>query len=616
MALLDGILKKGIITDDQESADRLLTFMKGMEPKLRQHNRQMIDGDGTYAGYRTLRDFYKGRQWTYQKEEGETMRTYNYTFTIVENMTAFLTNEPPQMTCPPSDVTDPIERKMAEGRGKILEAVHEENRLGLVFQKAARTGSIYGDSYIFGAYPEFETITEESTEVDEETGMRKMTERKELRSIRYWNIDRPWTVRPIWKTDDFTHLHGFVKRYRIFVGDLPTMFGKEIEEAGYKIPKEGERDTEQFAMYDDDSLPKVTVKEMWTEEEWIVTIGNGDVLIKYMRHNWGFVPLHYVPNIHLPGEPRGTADIENELDPQQEYNERTSDFGDLIKELAKPTYWGKNLGSVSEVRSGQTVIYEFGEDAELQAMPKSGEPGALSSYTAERKNDIINLSGMNQVLYPGNQVLQATGRALSVVMQGVNNKIALRKGWWEATFKELNKQILFLAEKYIPEARFVINGNYKSDVFISSVLMRSVTDELNKFNARTQSLTTTQKNIGLANPSEEQKLMKEELEDELLVAEIAKQPGLIMQIIAQRAAAQQQQGMGDPNAMQPELNDDEVELDGFGGGFSPMASESDNNAGGTPAPARGQASPVSSEGAVRQAASRTGARTQITRRTP
>jgi len=592
--------------------------MLGMEPKLRQQNEKIINGDGTYAGYRTLRDFYKGRQWTHQKEEGETMRTYNYIFTIVENMTAFLTNEAPQMSCPPSDVTDPIERKMAEGRGKILEAIHEENRLGLVFQKSARTGSIYGDSYIFGAYPEFETIMDESTEIDEETGMRKLTERKELRAIRYWNVDRPWTVRPIWKTDDFNHLYGFVKRYRIFVGDLPQMFGKEIELAKYMVPKEGERDTEQFSMYDDDSLPKVTIKEMWTEDEWIVTIGNGDVMLKYMRHNWGFVPLHYIPNIHLPGESRGTADIENELDPQQEYNERTSDFGDLIKELAKPTYWGKNLGSVSEVRSGQTVIYEFGEDAELQAMPKSGEPGALANYTSERKNDIINLSGMNQVLYPGNQVLQATGRALSVVMQGVNNKIALRKGSYESMFKELNKQILYLAEKYIPEARFIIAGNYKSDVFISSVLMRSVTDEINKFNSRTQSLTTTQKNIGIANPSEEQKLMKEELSDELLVAEIAKQPGLIMQILKDRAAQVAQGGMGggEANAMQPELNDDGMELEGFGGGFSPIASESDNNAGGTPAPAPGVASPVSAQGAVRQAASRNGARTQLERRTP
>lgn len=585
--ILGDIMKKGARFATEEPAQRLRSYVLGIEPALTQQNRKLRDGDGIYAGYKTLREFYKGRQWAYQKEPGSTMRTYNYTFTIVENMTAFLTNEAPQMLCPPADVTDPIERRMAEGRSKILNKIHEDNKLGLMFQRAARTGSIYGDTYIFGAYPEFETIMEDDTDAE---GNPIVTERKELRRIRYWNIERPWTIRPMWRTDDYTEMYGFVKRYRIFTKELENLFGAEMRDAGYTLPVKGEKDSEQMSMEDDDDLPRVTVKEVWTENEWLLMIGAGNTIIKYIRHDWGFVPLHYIPNIHLPGEPRGTSDIENELDPQQEYNERTSDFGDLIKALSQPTYWGKNLGAVSEVRSGQTVIYEFGEDAELNAMPSSGDPSALANYAAERKNDIINLSGMNQVLYPGNQVLQATGRALSVVMQGVNNKIALRKGWWEAAFKEINKQILFLAELYIPNAKLVINGNYDTDVFISSVLMRSVTDEINKFNSRVQSLTTTQKNIGVMNPSEEQKLMKEELQDDLLFAEIAKQPGLIMQVVAAAKAAAQAQPVDARTT----------------GAMPPVGNEADNQQGDQPAAAPGQASPVSPAGAVAQVAQRRG----------
>lgn len=604
MGILGDIIKKGVVTKNAAPAERLRTYILGMEPGLSMQNNKLRNGDGIYAGYKTLREFYKGRQWAYQKEEGETMRTYNYCFTIVENMTAFLTNEPPQMLCPPSDVTDPIERKMAEGRSKILDTIHEDNKLGLVFQKAARTGSIYGDTYIFGAYPEFETVMEAEPDKD---GNPVPTGEKVLRRIRYWNVERPWTIRPIWRTDDFSELYGFVKRYRIYTKELEGLFGAEMEEAGYTVPVKGEKDTEQMTMEDDDDLPRVTVKEVWTNNEWLLMIGAGNKTIKYMKHDWGFVPLHYIPNIHLPGEPRGTSDLENELDPQQEYNERTSDFGDLIKELAKPTYWGKNLGSVSEVRSGQTVIYEFGEDAELNAMPKSGDPTALANYASERKNDIINLSGMNQVLYPGNQVLQATGRALSVVMQGVNNKIALRKGWWEVCFKELNSQILFLAERYIPDAGLVIGGNYKTDVLISSVLMRSVTDEINKFNARVQSLTTTQKNIGVASPSEEQKLMKEELSDEVLMTEIAKQPGLVMQVIAAAKAAAQQGASQPGQPVDPNAPPDGRTT----GGMPPVGNQGDNQTGDQPAPAPGQGSPVSPDGAVRQVASRHGAATQV-----
>ena len=304
-----------------------------------------------------------------------------------------------------------------------------------------------------------------------------------------------------------------------------------------------------------------------------------------MKHEYGFVPLQYVPNIHIPGEPKGTSDIEHELDPQQEYNERASDMADIIKEISKPAYWGKNLDNLTEVRSGQIVIYQVGDDGDIQAMPKSGNTFPMETYLNDRKNDIIALSGLNQVLYPGNQVMQATGRALSVVMQGVNNKVSLRKEWWVRAFKELNKSILFHSETHIPNAKILIDGFYKTDVFISSVLLRSVVDEISKFQAKVQSLTTTQHNVGISNPSEEQKLMKEELQDEILATEIAKQPGLLHQILAERMA----QMNGGAVAGQP----------------PPVQSEDAVEGEGAP-PAAGVASPTSPKGAIAGASARRG----------
>src|SRR5690606_12891378 len=96
-------------------------------------------------------------QWSFRKDGNGTMRTYNYVFTIVENMTAFLTNEPPQISSTPKRLDDPMERALAEGRTKILHAVHEDNALALTFQRAARTASINGDAFIFGAIPTFKT---------------------------------------------------------------------------------------------------------------------------------------------------------------------------------------------------------------------------------------------------------------------------------------------------------------------------------------------------------------------------------------------------------------------------------------------------------------------------
>lgn len=554
-------------------AEELRQSVINLEGQLRLDWTRRVNGDGTYVGYKTLRDFYKGRQWAFQKDAGGTMRTYNYCFTVVENMTAFLTNEAPQMSCPARDISNPIERALAEGKSKLLNVIHEDNSLSLVFQRAARTGSINGDAYIFGAIPTFKV---------NDAG------EKVFDSIRYWNVEKPENIRPIWKDENFTELAGFVKWYRISVVTAKRIFAEEIKKGNIKVVEDQMID-KTGSDPEPTEVPMMTVKEYWDDTHYLLMFGNSSQAINYVKHDWGFVPLQYVPNIHLPGEPKGTSDLENELDPQQEYNERSSDLADIIKEIARPTYWGKNLDELSEVRSGNTVIYSVGDDAEINAMPRSGTTAPVESYINDRKNDIIALSGMNQVLYPGAQTLQATGRALSVVMQGVNNKISLRKEWWIRAFKELNKSILFHAEQYIPNAKMLIGGYYKTDVFISSVLLRSVSDEINKFQSKIQSLTTTQQNVGVPNPSEEQKLMKEELEDPVLATEIAKQPGLLHQIIAERAAAASAQGQPPQVA-----NESENEMGGMGSG-----------------PIAGQSPRMSPEGAIKAMAQRAGAAPQV-----
>lgn len=585
MGLLSSFKTELNLVETDPRAKALRDYVNEIEGQMKQDWSQRVYGDGTYSGYQTLRNFYKGKQWSFKKEGGGTMRTYNYCFTVVENMTAFLTNEPPQMSCPPNDPSNPVERIVAEGRTKLLNAIHEENGVSLVFQRAARTASITGDCFIFGAIPSFK-VNDDGT--------------KSFDGIRYWNIEKPENIRVIWKDENYNEIGGFIKWYRISVAQAKRIFKEQVKENGFQItsdidPENPQRDVETKA-------PMCTIKEYWDDKEYLLMFGNDNKVAYYTKHDWGFVPLQYVPNIHLPGEPKGTSDIEHELDPQQEYNERASDLADIIKEIAKPAYWGKKLGDLSEVRSGQIVIYDVGDEGEIFAMPKSGQTFPVENYLSDRKNDMVALSGLNNVLYPGSNVLQATGRALSVVMQGVNNKVSLRKEWWTRAFKEINKTILYFAEQYIPKAKLLIGGNYNTDVFISSVLLRSVSDEINKFQAKVQSLTTTQKNVGINNPSEEQKLMKEELQDEILATEIAKQPGLLHQILAERIAqmnastggAMTGAGMGGVNGAQP-----------------PIATEGENAPGQNPQSGAGVASPVSPQGAIQQIAARNGAATQL-----
>jgi hypothetical protein len=109
--------------DTDPRAKSLAEYVTSIDAQLRHDWTKRVYGDGVYSGYKTLRDFYKGKQWSFKKEGGGTMRTYNYVFTVVENMTAFLTNEAPQMSCPSRDITDAVERAIAEGKTKLLDSI-------------------------------------------------------------------------------------------------------------------------------------------------------------------------------------------------------------------------------------------------------------------------------------------------------------------------------------------------------------------------------------------------------------------------------------------------------------------------------------------------------------
>jgi hypothetical protein len=186
-------------------------------------------------------------------------------------------------------------------------------------------------------------------------------------------------------------------------------------------------------------------------------------------------------------------------------------------------------------------------------------------------------------------------------MQGVNNKISLRKNFWVEALITLNRNCLILVERFVPGADDLIDGNYKTEVFISSVLLRDVTEEINKFNSKIQSLTTTQKNLGIPSPSEEQKLIKEELKDPIFGVEISRQPALLQQVIQMELQRMQQEG---------QMGGAQDELSMTGGEANPeqalLGTGQGEPAGSQPAatPQQRNASRQSPEGAVRAAGQR------------
>lgn len=578
------------VFEPQLEEKELNAYVDEVDQGLEVAHSRFVNGDGIYVGTNILRDFYKGKHWSYKKEGGGSMRTYNYCFSIVENMTAFLANESPEYYSVPRDLTDPIERSRSEGITQFLGEVHRINKLGLMFQKGSRIGSLTGVTFLFGCVWD-----------------------DEAKAIRYWNIENPENIRPIWRDSNFTEMEGFINRYFITVKSFQKQFKKQLKEreinpnsvngftltvnrkakGGYHEPM-WEKATSVAGQQD---IPMVEVQEYYDDTFYMARVigaGTQKFVVDFFKHDYGFVPGIFIPNIHLPGSGSGTSDIENVLDAQIAYNESKSNEEDIIRQVAFTALWGKNLDNYSVIDTGVGQIYNFNDEADLQAIPRSTNPMTVENFERSVQGDLVNLSGQNQALYPGGvkSVLASTGRALAVLMQGINNKVSLRKGFWKDAVETMNRNILILAEQKIPNAKILIEKNYRTEVFIPSVLLRDVTEEINKFNAKLQSMTTTQKNLGIPSPSEEQKLMKEELKDPIFGVEISRQPGLLQAVIQQEVQRVMQMNGGGTEE-NPELAI-QTEEGAPGGEKQPMNT-----------PQQRSASPTSKTGAVRAQGQRT-----------
>ena len=524
------------------------------------------------AGYKVLREFFEGDQWNKSKPHGGVMRTYNYCATTVFNYTAFLAGEPPEFDVPPEDITDEISVAIAEAQEEYLYEVLKQNRFSIQWEESVMVGSELGDSFFIGPFY-------------------NPNEKK----IWFSMVKKPEYIRSIFSTRDYNEITGFIHHYRVTQAKAEELWGDKIIERGIKLNPTRLSTSSTVSEAESYQMEMVDIMQYWDANYMILMIGDstGKNVIDYSEHNHGFVPLIYVKNIIHPNYSHGISDLETMLDAQVEYNESASYASDVLRAEALPHIFGKNL-DISEFSSGVAQIIDTGDESEVFPNPMAGSSAPWEMHTQNRQKDIYGLSGINEIMYGGPRVREATGRALSVLMQGVQNRIKGRQERWRIALKQLTAGILRLTELYVPGGKELVQGRYEVDIFFPSTLMRNVSEEINKFQGKLQSQTTTMKNIGIPSPMREKKLMIKELDEPKMAIEISRNAQLsiqLEQILAEMQAAKQQAQAG-PGG-QPQLQDGEE-------GEQPVS-----------APGVPQGTPVSSEGAVNQSAQQGGAPSMV-----
>lgn len=517
------------------------------------------------AGYTILRDFYEGDQWFEPREAGSAMSVVNFVRMSVNNYTAFLTQEAPEIDIPPKDPKDDVELARVREVEQLINEIFTDNEFYNVYYGGVQNGSLLGDSMIVGPFYD-----------------------EQKKRIWFRNIKKPEFIRVIWETEDYDRFVGFIYHYYMGVEATLAKWGDILKEKNIdlragksnSLPLSGEqRGTDQEQ--------RCLIREIWDDEIRLFAID--DHILKYDKHDQGFVPLIYVRNMPNPTGPWGDSDVEDLLDPQQAFNEQDSDMRDIIKQVAFASIFGKNL-DVEEVVAGVAKMYDMGDEAEVFSDPRSTNYPFLQGYLQDKKQAVDITSGIPDVFQGGKGVRDVSGRALSVLMTPINNRVRGKENRWRIALQVLVKNIEILVEKYVPGGDELIQGHYKVDVFFPGTLVRDVTDELNKFIQKVQSQYTTMKNIGIASPKDEQELMKKELKDLQLAVELSRNPQMQLAIATQLVNQAQQNVAAKRNEA---------------AGAEPTLNNGQNQGGETPASAPGNptGSTVTPAGALAQAGS-------------
>ncbi len=473
-----------------------------------------------FVGYDALTQFYRGDQWDHDEPPGASQKTDNYCAVIVDNFASLLFDAPVEINCPSQDESDDELEIKSEIKEVLLNRIYEDNDANeIIFPELSKCGSLYGDAFIKGPLIDKNNSTDPAKW-----------------KVVFYNVENPANIRVIFEDENYKKLYGFIDTTSVSPLKANKAFNNKLKERNIDIKdlikKASARSAQRFQpnINAQQTNQKMILKsEYWTSE--VMAVFLEDELIDWWWHDYGFVPLEYIKNIHVPNHPYGKSDLEDVIDPQLEYNQTKNDLANALKFLSTINLKGKNLDGIEVLVHGLSKIFNLPEDGELEPIQRSGDPYASGNQVDNNRRAILDVSGISEALMSTvGSNMNPSGRAMAVALQSVIRKLNPRIKRYQKALKSLNKNIFRLLERYWPKSKQIIMGDYTNEVSIVSTVLRNIVDELSKLQGGVQSLTTTQKNLGIPQPKIEQKRMKKDLMDPILGTQFARQPGLLQQM--------------------------------------------------------------------------------------
>lgn len=273
------------------------------------------------------------------------------------------------------------------------------------------------------------------------------------------------------------------------------------------------------------------------------------------------IPYIPIENDHEPGSPEGLSSIEHVIDLQEEINRLLSHAVQLIVDNLDPA-WQVDDDSVPPGRipkAGQLI--PAGDGKTIRAIEKPINEFPVVQILGALMDQYHKVTGLNPIMFGDPTGSQVSGRALAVMIDAYANRGEPSRDRMYAGLRDLLMFWTIMLERLNPKVEIDGQKRGLADVFkgqrrwtligpeiTPKDVIEHTTNEINKVNAKVQSLRSAMDNLGIESPEDELDMIALERTDlNLFPGDVQVQMAVFQALQMLGITADQLQGQLNPN---------------------------------------------------------------------
>ncbi len=401
-------------------------------------------------GYKTLLDFYEGRQWP-GRTGNEKRLTFNYARVVIDKLTSYLMGGM-KINIAPAEDTGGAQEK-ARRAETALDLISRSNNLQQLDFDTELDCAVLGD----GAYKLI---------WDGEAGEARVTA-PDVQGLYAWR-----------QPDDSSRLQRAASRYSLPSADAHDLYGAKTKGK------------------------TASITEVWTKDSFELWCDN--TLIERKANPYNFIPFIIFPNLRQPKRAWGLSDLPQVMEPQRELNRALSQLSHILELSGNPIAVLENVEQSEDIAVKPGAVWNLPEEAKayLLDLLQGGGVNLHISYIEMLYRTLHDMAESPRAAFGG------TGRDISGVAMEIELQPLLQKIWRkrlirEPVYRKRAEMMLKLLSKYTGEDY----GGLNIEVVWAPVLPRdmsaTVKNEETLVQSGIHSRRRAMNEVGVADPENE-----------------------------------------------------------------------------------------------------------------